>query len=157
MQYKNNFTNELLPGVKVFNRVKHVDNRGNFSETWKIENDDMRGTFRQLNTAVSKQFVIRGMHRQDQSKLVMPIFGKIFDVILEPKTKKWCCVELDEEKSVLIPPQYAHGYMTLTENAIVQYVVDRPYNKDLEENFKWCDYSILWPTNITPTLSDKDR
>jgi dTDP-4-dehydrorhamnose 3,5-epimerase len=149
--------NTLLSGVEIVNHTKFSDNRGNFCETWKIDNDTMRGSYRQLNTATSTQFVIRGMHRQDQYKLVMPVVGKIFDVALNPETGEWCAVELDENISLLIPPQYAHGYMSLSEKTVVQYVVDKPYNKSLEENFKWDGYSIQWPTSITPLLSEKDK
>ena len=149
--------NELLPGVEIIQHTKYPDNRGNFSETWKINTDKMRGQYRQLNTATSTQYVVRGMHRQDQYKLVMPIIGKIFDVVLEPETGKWCAVELDDSNGLLVPPQYAHGYMALSEKTIVQYIVDKPYNKELEENFKWDQYNISWPSKITPLLSEKDK
>jgi dTDP-4-dehydrorhamnose 3,5-epimerase len=148
---------ELLPGLKIIEHTKYNDNRGNFCETWKITNDGMRGSFRQLNTATSKQNVIRGMHRQDQSKLIMPVYGRIFDVALEPETGKWFAIELDNTSGLLVPPEYAHGYMTLTENTIVQYIVDMPYNKDVEENFKWDQYNIAWPIVVTPILSEKDK
>ena len=149
--------NELLPGVKIVHHTKYSDDRGNFCETWRIGNDGMRGTYRQLNTAISVQFVIRGMHRQDQYKLVMPVFGRVFDVALEPETGRWCAVELDDTCGLLIPPEYAHGYMSLSEKSIVQYVVDKPYNKLIEENFKWNHYDINWPMLITPVLSEKDK
>lgn len=146
-----------LPGVRIVHRAQHVDNRGYFSETWKMTDDGMRGTYRQLNTAVSTQYVVRGMHRQDQYKLVMPAYGRIFDVAVEPETGKWFGVELDSTLGLLIPPQYAHGYMALTDNAIVQYIVDMPYNKEIEENFKWNGYTIQWPNAIEPILSEKDK
>ena len=96
------------------------------------------------------------MHRQDQSKLVMPLFGEIFDVALDVESKKWFGVVLDNTTALFIPPQYAHGYLVLTETSLVQYVVDMPYNKPLEENFRWDSYSIVWPTPFVPILSDKD-
>jgi dTDP-4-dehydrorhamnose 3,5-epimerase len=148
---------ELLPGVQVVYHISNSDFRGQFYETWKSSNDGMRGTFRQLNTAISKQNVIRGMHRQNQSKLVMPLQGRIFDVALEPETGKWFGVELDDTTGLFIPPQYAHGYMALSDRTVVQYIVDAPYNKEAEENFKWNQYNIIWPTEIEPILSDKDR
>jgi len=148
---------EMLPGVRVVYRTQHTDNRGYFSETWKMTYDGMRDTYRQLNTAVSSQYVIRGMHRQDQYKLVMPAHGRIFDVALEPETGRWFGIELDNTCGLLIPPEYAHGYMALTEGAIVQYIVDKPYNKELEENFKWNEYGIRWPLDIEPLLSEKDK
>jgi dTDP-4-dehydrorhamnose 3,5-epimerase len=96
------------------------------------------------------------MHRQDQTKLVMPLFGRIFDVALNPKTGEWCGVELDDKTALLIPPQYAHGYVVLSDTSIVQYIVDAPYNKSLEENFNWASYNIDWPIKDV-ILSDKDR
>ena len=148
---------EMLHGLKIIEHTKFKDNRGDFCETWKILDDQMRGTFRQLNTAKSTQYVVRGMHRQNQYKLVMPVVGKIFDVVLEPNSGKWFAIELDENNGLLIPPNYAHGYMALTENTVVQYIVDMPYDKSIEENFKWDQYSIEWPTKINPVLSEKDK
>jgi dTDP-4-dehydrorhamnose 3,5-epimerase len=148
---------EQLLGVKIIQHTRHADHRGSFCETWKTQDDGMRGSYRQLNTAVSSQFVVRGMHRQDQTKLVMPVVGKIFDVALDPETGRWFAAELDETCALFIPPKYAHGYMALSECSVVQYIVDAPYNKALEENFKWDQYNIAWPTAIEPLLSDKDR
>ena len=146
----------MLPGLQIINHVKHRDNRGDFCELWKTNNDGMRGTFRQLNIATSSQHVLRGMHRQNQTKLVMPVHGRIFDVALDPETGEWFGLFLDPDTALLIPPQYAHGYLVVSESAVVQYVVDAPYNKSEEENLKWDDYGIDWPTDVTPILSAKD-
>ena len=148
---------KLLPGVKIIEHKKYRDNRGDFCELWKIAEDNMRGTFRQLNCASSIRGVLRGMHRQDQTKLVMPIIGKIFDVALEPETGRWFGAELDEDSALLIPPQYAHGYVVLSNTAKVQYIVDSPYNKSLEENFSYNNYDIPWPIEYhNIILSEKD-
>jgi dTDP-4-dehydrorhamnose 3,5-epimerase len=147
---------ELLPGLKVITHRKFNDERGNFCELWKINDDGMRGDFRQLNIATSVYNVLRGMHRQNQTKIVMPVYGKIFDVALEPETGKWFGIELDENTALSIPPEYAHGYLVLSDTSIVQYVVDAPYNKSEEENFKWDGYNIEWPISGTPLLSVKD-
>lgn len=147
---------KLLDDVVVIERKKYSDERGFFSETWKID-DGMRGSYRQLNTALSQKNVLRGMHRQDQTKLVMPIVGEIYDVVLNPETGDWCGVTLNHTMSLFVPPQYAHGYLVLSPTSIVQYIVDMPYNKSLEENFKWNGYSIDWPTEEDIILSEKDR
>jgi dTDP-4-dehydrorhamnose 3,5-epimerase len=147
---------ELLPGVEIVTHTKHKDNRGDFCEIWKITHDKMRGSFRQLNVATSKHNVLRGMHRQNQSKLVMPLQGIIFDVALDPVTGKWFGVELDDTCALFIPPEYAHGYLVLSDTSIVQYVVDAPYSKPEEENFRWDGYNIEWPIQEDPILSSKD-
>ena len=149
-------SDKLLPGVELITHKKFADARGDFCELWKSSSDGMRGTFRQVNLARSRHNVLRGMHRQDQSKLVMPVTGRIFDVALDPETGEWCGVVLDKNTALLIPPRYAHGYLVLSDDALVQYVVDAPYNKSLEENFKWNAYSITWPISQEPVLSEKD-
>lgn len=146
----------MLPGLEVIQHKKYTDSRGDFCELWKSTKDNMRGSFRQLNLATSSKYVLRGMHRQDQTKLVMPIYGEIFDVALNPETGEWFGVVLNQSNGLLIPPQYAHGYVVLSDTAIVQYVVDAPYNKEKEENFKWNDYEIEWPISQLPILSEKD-
>ena len=152
----------MLPGLEIIKHVKHKDSRGDFCEAWKLNYDNMRGPnragwpFRQLNIATSSKNVLRGMHRQNQFKLVMPVYGKIFDVALEPSSGKWFGIELDESCALLIPPQYAHGYLVMSDIAVVQYIVDKPYNKQEEENFNWNNYGIEWPIHGTPILSAKD-
>lgn len=148
---------DLLPGVKLITHLRHIDERGYFTVLTNTNIDDMRGSFRQINIAKSKYNVLRGMHRQNQTKLVMPVVGEIFDVVLNPETGEWCGVKLNSEKALLIPPQYAHGYLVLSEFATVQYVVDAPYNPKEEENFKWNGYGISWPILGDPILSSKDQ
>ena len=147
---------ELLPELQIINHTKYKDSRGDFCELWKINNDSMRGDFRQLNIASSACDVLRGMHRQNQTKLVMPVHGQIFDVALDPETGKWFGIFLDVSNALLIPPQYAHGYLVMSDTAIVQYIVDAPYNKAEEENFNWNNYGIEWPIEGNPILSEKD-
>jgi dTDP-4-dehydrorhamnose 3,5-epimerase len=146
-----------LPGLKIIERKLFKDSRGYFSETYRSDLDHMTGIYRQLNTAVSKKGVLRGLHRQDQTKLVMPVFGTIFDVAVNTDTGEWFGIILDDSLSLSIPPEYAHGYLVLSEMAVVQYIVDQPYKKDREENFKWNNYKIDWPLNgESPILSEKD-
>jgi dTDP-4-dehydrorhamnose 3,5-epimerase len=147
---------EMLPGLQIIEHTKYKDSRGDFCELWKINHDQMRGNFRQLNIASSKRDVLRGMHRQNQYKLIMPVYGSIFDVALEPESGKWFGIFLDNTNALLIPPQYAHGYLVLSDEAIVQYIVDAPYNKAAEENFTWNNYGIEWPVDGSPHLSKKD-
>lgn len=146
----------MLPGLKIIQHTRYADHRGDFCEFWKSTEDSLRGTFRQLNLARSKKNVLRGMHRQDQTKLVMPVSGEIFDVALNPETGEWFGIVLDSSKGLLIPPEYAHGYLVLSDTATVQYVVDAPYCKEKEENFKWDNYGIEWPLSQPPILSEKD-
>lgn len=148
---------KMLAGLQIIQHTKHKDTRGDFCELWKINEDGMRGDFRQINLASSYKNVLRGMHRQNQTKIVMPIVGTIFDVALNPETGEWFGIHLNPNCGLLIPPEYAHGYLVTSESAIVQYIVDKPYNTLKEENFNWSAYDIDWPTKEFLLLSAKDR
>ena len=146
----------FLPGLMLVSHTKYSDRRGNFCEVWKSA-DGMRGTYRQLNQATSVKNVLRGLHRQNQTKLVMPVTGEILDVAVDPKSGNWFSVVLNEKYGLLIPPQYAHGYLVLSDTAIVQYVVDAPYNKAGEEHFHWNSYGVNWGIDSREVIiSDKD-
>lgn len=147
---------KMLPGLRIVQHTKYKDSRGDFCELWKINEDGMRGDFRQINLATSCKNVLRGMHRQNQTKLVMPVVGTIFDVALNPETGEWFGIHLDSTCGLWIPPEYAHGYLVTSESSVVQYVVDAPYNKPQEENFNWSAYNIEWPIEGLPILSAKD-
>ena len=150
---------QVLPGVQTYSLVRHVDARGWFTQAWtsdELGRLGFRPGFLQQNIAGSRRGVLRGMHRQDQTKLLTVVSGRVYDAILEPETGAWVGYTLEEGDAVYVPPQYAHGYFVLSETAVVQYFVDRPYDKAREEQFHWADYGIDWPLQVTPVLSHKD-
>lgn len=158
-QFKHEYVGTKFADVDVYHQGRMIDNRGWFSQVWttgELKSLGFRGDFVQLNMSTSRHGVLRGMHRQDQTKLIQVINGSIFDVVLNPETKEWCGFHLVEGEMLYVPPQYAHGFFVTSDTATIQYLVDKPYNKDLEENFKWNEYGIEWPLSV-PVLSDKDR
>ena len=62
-------------------------------------------------------------------------------------------------KSILIPKDYAHGFIALSENVEVIYKVNNYFDRELERAIIWNDpeINILWPENILPILSEKDQ
>ncbi len=139
--------------------VRYIDSRGWFTQAWtdaELHKAGFRPGFLQQNIASSAQGVLRGMHRQDQTKLVTVLSGRIFDVALDVETGQWQGFELVEGDALLIPPGLAHGYLAL-QNSLVQYFVDRPYDKGAEECFAWNGYGIEWPLTIKPILSARDE
>ena len=133
----------FLPGLMLVSHTKYSDHRGNFCEVWKSA-DGMRGTHRQLHMATSTKNVLRGLHRQNQTKLVMPVTGEILDVVVEPETGNWFSVVLNEKYGLLIPPQYAHGYLVLSDTAMRKhatgvYGTNIPY--DAEFDMATIDYA----------------
>ena len=162
----------LLISPKIF-----PDERGFFFESWnQLKFDEIIGqkvSFCQDNHSRSTIGVLRGMHYQlgphSQGKLVRCTQGSIYDVAVDIRRSsktfgKWGGVILsDENKQQLwIPRGFAHGFLTLSETADVQYKTDDFWDKDSERSLIWNDkdLNINWPKNSNfkePKLSKKDK
>ena len=147
------------------------DDRGFFYESYNKNNLDkvINIVFVQDNESKSNKGVIRGLHFQappfEQTKLVRCVSGNILDVAVDIRTNsktygKSFSVELSSEnnKQLLVPKGFAHGFQVLSETAIVNYKVDRFYNPDSDSGLIWNDkdLSIDWNLDIKPLLSEKD-
>lgn len=162
-----------LSGVKVIKPSVFGDHRGWFMETYnsvQFKESDINIDFVQDNQSFSAaKGTLRGLHYQlapkAQTKLVRCTRGSIFDVAVDirknsPTYSQWFGIELTAEnkKQLLIPKGFAHGFMTLTEDAEVQYKVDELYAPDCDRGISWNDpeIGIEWPINVEPVLSEKD-
>ena len=162
-----------IPGLVLVRPRVFADARGSFMESWRrdeFERAGIRAEFIQDNVAVSTQRgVLRGLHFQrdpnSQAKLVRCVQGRVFDVAVDlrpgsPTRGKYVAVELGEESPALlfVPRGFAHGYVTLTGQAVVEYKVDAPYSPAAEGGVAWDDpaLGIAWPVK-EPLLSDRDR
>ena len=154
---KGNFINNLfLIKPKIFK-----DNRGFFYESWNQLCFDKKvghTIFCQDNHSKSEKGVLRGIHYQlspyAQGKLVRCTKGKIFDIAIDLRKnsatyKEWIGVELNDVNKFLlwIPEGFGHGFLTLSEDAEVQYKVTRNWNKSFEKSLLWSDpdIAINWP------------
>jgi len=158
-----------IEGVKVFKRPVFNSNLGVFSETYRKE--WFKNKFIQDSVSLSKKKgTIRGMHLQNgkysQAKLVTVLKGSIKDIFIDlRKDSDTFCdygslkISEDNNKALLLPRGFAHGFITLEPNTIVSYKMDNNYSPTNEITIKWDDpsLSISWPKNLTYTLSDKDK
>ena len=149
----------------------YKDERGFFFESYnkKELNKLIKLDFIQDNESKSIKGVIRGLHFQipphDQSKLVSCKSGIILDLAVDLRKSsktygKFFSVELSSKnnKQLLIPKGFAHGFQVLSDQAIVNYKVDKYYNPDSESGIIWNDkdLSIEWNNDVEPILSIKD-
>jgi len=147
------------------------DDRGFFYESYNKNNLDkvINIVFVQDNESKSNKGVIRGLHFQappfEQTKLVRCVSGNILDVAVDIRKNsktygKSFSVELSSEnnKQLLVPKGFAHGFQVLSETAIVNYKVDGFYNPDSDSGLIWNDkdLSIDWNLDLKPILSKKD-
>ena len=151
----------------------HGDKRGYFFESYSERDFKAAGlshTFIQDNQSSSSKGVLRGLHYQKkhpQTKLVRVIEGEVFDVALDMRqdssTKgKWFGITLSGKKNnqFFIPSGFAHGFLVLSETAILSYKCTDFYYPEDEAGILWNDPSIgiKWPDIDTAyILSDKDR
>ena len=153
----------------------HLDDRGLFKEVFRKdileENLGYKVNFCQDNYVKSSSMVLRGLHYQEepyaQSKLVSVAEGKILDVVVDIRRNsktygKYFSYVLSSEsnKSIFVPKGFAHGYLTLSENADVNYKVDNYYNKNSEQGISFKDkyLNIEWEVDENKLIiSDKDK
>ena len=165
MKINKTFINDLL----IIEPQLFKDERGFFYESYNKNNLDINIVFVQDNESKSYKGVIRGLHFQappfEQTKLVRCVSGNILDVAVDIRTNsktygKSFSVELSSEnnKQLLVPKGFAHGFQVLSEEAIVNYKVDGYYNPDSDSGIIWNDKDLLidWNLDLKPILSSKD-
>jgi dTDP-4-dehydrorhamnose 3,5-epimerase len=169
------FSRFAIDGPVLFEGAVHHDQRGAFQETWRADLWSEQGVqidWVQENQSVSLvSGTVRGLHWQigadAQSKLVRAVCGQIFDVIVDirkgsPHFGKWLGVTLDSARNqqLFVPTGFAHGFCTLTDQAIVIYKVSHHYAQSAERILNWADpqLGIDWPVEIDRAiLADKDK
>ena len=168
---------QVIDGPLLITPPAFGDDRGWFYESWNQRKfDDAVGeavVFSQDNHSRSVQGVLRGLHYQlapePQAKLVRASLGSIFDVAVDIRQSsstfgQWVGAELTaENKSQLwVPEGFAHGFLTLSDVAEVQYKARGFWNKNCERAIVWNDpeIGIAWPLErlrgTTVSLSGKD-
>ncbi len=156
------------------------DERGFFYESWNKKNfnkitNKSNIDFVQDNHSKSSLGVLRGLHYQlrpsEQGKLIRCTSGVIYDVAVDIRKSsstfgKWVGTEISSanKQQFWIPEGFAHGFLTLSNFAEVQYKTTSYWDPNLERSIKWNDMNlnILWPTknigeeNIKLNLKDSN-
>ena len=163
-----------IEGLVIIEPKVFEDERGYFMESFKesfiYENfPDLK--FIQDNESKSSYGVLRGLHFQkppfEQTKLVRVIEGEVLDVAVDLRKNsstygKWESIILSGEnkKQFLIPKGFAHGFIVLSDYAIVSYKVDNAYAPNHESGILWNDnqLNINWGINSQKiVVSKKDE
>ncbi len=162
-----------IPDIKLIELQIFEDKRGYFFESFNQKKFNKYigadTTFVQDNQSKSSEGVLRGLHFQkepySQGKLVQVLRGEIFDVVVDVRKgsktfAKWLGIYLNdkERKQLWIPNGFAHGFMTISQEAIISYKVTNYYRKEYEVTISHDDkkLAINWPKNIPKIISDKD-
>jgi dTDP-4-dehydrorhamnose 3,5-epimerase len=151
------------------------DHRGYFFESFNADKFQKRTglniNFVQDNESKSCKGVLRGLHFQigihEQSKLVRVVKGAVLDICVDirkgsPTFGQSFSIELNEEnkKQLLVPKGFAHGFLVLDDDTIVNYKCDNLYQKESERGilFNDKDLNIDWGVPEDEIiLSEKDK
>lgn len=148
---------------KVFN-----DERGYFFESFNAK------AFKELvadvdfvqdNESKSSYGVLRGLHFQKppyaQAKLVRVVKGAVIDVVVDIRKDSdafgqfyYAYLSENNHRQLFVPRGFAHGFVTLSKEAIFQYKCDNFYNKESEGAIYYADPDIDIPWNTWIDLND---
>jgi dTDP-4-dehydrorhamnose 3,5-epimerase len=161
-------------GLWVFEPVVFGDIRGYFFESFNkktlADETGLNMDFVQDNESKSTKGVLRGLHFQlnpmAQAKLVRVTQGAVQDVVVDlrqnsPTFGKYFSIVLSDEnkKQLLIPRGFAHGFLTLSDEAVFNYKCDNYYSKEHDSGILWNDKAIgiEWQmASDSLILSEKD-
>ena len=145
------------------------DNRG-FLSTLDIEklieklpNSSFNFAY-QLLSFSEKKHTFRGMHYQEQpltqNKLIIVHQGSIVDLVIELGNKEIDNVlsfEISAGDAIFVPNNYAHGFVSLTDNVLMQYFMDNKFSQENYKGFNITKYLEKEYPNIDLIISEKDR
>lgn len=160
-----------IPGTYLIENNIHIDDRGSFENLYNLELLEKLETnfaIRQVNLSRNQNAgTVRGLHYQrspaPESKIVNCVLGLVFDVMVDLRIKSeffgcWQSVILKpSQNAVYIPDGVAHGFQTLTDNCIIQYLHSGNYVPSLSTGIRFDDpnLQISWPQEVSE-VSEND-
>lgn len=148
------------------------DSRGAFFRSFCVDEFARNGIdFRPVQASFSenlRKHTLRGMHWQaaphEEVKLIRCVRGAVHDVALDIRGGSATCgrhvaVTLSAEtgNAILIPAGCAHGFLSLTDDAVLEYMMDVPFAPGFGRGLRWNDpaFGIAWPAEPA-VISDRD-
>lgn len=96
------------------------------------------------------------------SKIVFCPKGAILDVIIDLRKNsatygRYFATELSKQnhKAYYIPEGFAHGFKSLTEDAITYYLVSSEYSKEHDTGIRYDSFGFDWEVE-NPIISERD-
>lgn len=161
----------FINDVILLTPIVYKDDRGYFMESYNQKKVELmiKDRFVQDNESVSHKNVLRGLHLQlpphAQSKLVRVIKGSILDVVVDLRKDSETygkhfkhVLSGENKKQLYIPVGFAHGFLSLEDDTILNYKCSDYYHAKSEASILWNDpdLSIDWGVN-DPILTEKDQ
>jgi dTDP-4-dehydrorhamnose 3,5-epimerase len=168
-----NLINKYFDAVCIVKPSIHEDIRGNLSERYNPQLKECLGV-ESLNfcleyISTSNLGVLRGLHYQvnvEQGKLISVVNGRVFDVVVDLRKEsktfgQYKSVVLDSTSKYMIwiPPGFAHGFLAMSDLAVMLYSCTGDYCPENERCIRWDDSSVNidWPQKSGLIISEKDK
>lgn len=161
-----------LAGLFVVQRKRIADQRGFFCRFFcaeEFQEAGLKKPIAQINhTFTRNKGAVRGLHFQyppyAEFKIVSCLRGEVLDVAVDirkgsPTFLHWHgeILSASNQKSLLIPEGFAHGFQTLVEDCELIYLHSVPFYEHSEGAINIADQKIgiIWPIPITD-ISGRD-
>jgi NDP-hexose 5-epimerase len=162
-----------IPGTYLITPDLIPDARGTFYEAMRSDAlEEVTGVpFRpqQINYSVSKRHTLRGIHSvripPGQAKYVTCVRGALRDIVVDLRIgsptfgeHRVNVLDADSGGSVYVPEGVGHGFLALTDDACICYVVSTTYVPGTQIDINPLDpeLDLPWDCQETPLISDKD-
>jgi NDP-hexose 5-epimerase len=162
-----------VPGAYLVTPRQIPDARGNFYEALRTDvlSRAVGRPFspRQVNFSVSRRNTLRGLHSvavpPGQAKYVTCVRGALRDVVVDLRVGSPAfgrhdvnVLDADSGRCVYVPEGVGHGFLTLTADTCVCYVLDTAHVPGTQIDIDPLDPDLALPWGFTdpPLMSDKD-
>ena len=149
------------------------DERGFFARTWCRRELSARGLVSRVQQCSisynARRGTLRGLHYQvapfAETKVISCIAGAIYDVLVDVRADSPTYLQshaerldADARRALYVPEGIAHGFLTLTDGAVVSYMISAPYDAQSSRGLRWDDprLNIHWPSPPS-CVSERDR
>lgn len=164
-----------IDGLKIITPFFLEDQRGYFLKGYErdvFSGFGIEGEIQEDFESYSVKGVLRGMHFQlkyPQTKIVRVLAGEIYDIAIDLRWEsitygKWHSEILSDKNhnAFYIPKGFAHGFLVLSDYALVQYKCIGRYFKEYDTGIIWNDkkLSIDWPVDAVKNdliITEKDQ
>lgn len=159
---------DLLSASGIYGLKNHFfsDERGKTTKT-VLPEDFIFGSRQLLSVSNPHARTIRGLHFQieprAENKIISCLSGTIFDVLVNLDSLSTNDQEIFsmrigdgcEYQGLLAPSNFAHGYLTLSDDVLITYLMDEVFDSNCASGLRWDDpkLGINWPT--TPEIISK--
>lgn len=160
------FVSTPIAGLMLVQRQRLEDSRGFLSRFYCAEEFKALGVDQpivQINHTLTRiKGAVRGMHFQSpphaETKVVSCLHGEVFDVAVDlrknsPTFLQWhgAVLSAENQRSLLIPEGFAHGFQALTDDCELIYLHTAAYQPAAEGAVHANDprLAIAWPLDIT--------